>query len=400
MCRTANHSYSRGVSPRSRAWLQDHPTLVDSWCAAALLVVSVSVLAEDGVPDGRRWAAVVIVVLMTAPLALRRRAPMAVFVVIAGAAFVQWALRAPLGPADLALVVVLYTLAAHGGRRDALAATAVVLVGIAMGATRYHFGSIPGSLLGPAAIALAALALGDDLRNRRAYLAELEQHARRLEREREAETRAAVAAERSAVARELHDIVAHNLSVMVIQAEAATYAMDDDREEAERAMRAVTDTGRQALDEMRRLLDVLRPGEDERDRRPQPGLGEIADLVEGVRQAGVEVALSVEGEPRAVAPGVQLALYRIVQEALTNTLKHAGRGASGAVELRFDPASVSARVRDDGRSDGPTAPDERPGQGLVGMRERVAMYHGTLVSGPRPEGGFEVEASFPTRAGS
>ncbi len=275
---------------------------------------------------------------LAVPMASRRQAPTVVFLVIAAVALVQWAFAISLGPADLAILVALYTVAAHGERRDALVATAIVLVGIAMAATRFHFGETPGSFLGPPAIALAAVLLGDDLRNRRAYLAELEARTDRLEADREAEMRQAVTTERSAIARELHDVVAHNLSVMVIQAEAATYAIADDPDQAQHAMQAVTGAGRQALDEMRRLLDVLRPDGPGADRRPQPGLGEIPDLVDGVRQAGLDVELSVQGEPRAVAPGVQLALYRIVQEALTNTLKHAGRGAASEVELRFEPA--------------------------------------------------------------
>jgi signal transduction histidine kinase len=384
------------VSPRVRAWLNGHPTLVDAWCAGALFVLSASVIAREAGLQHGRWSALAIAAALIAPMAMRRRAPTAMFVVTAIVALVQWAFAIPLGPADLAILLALYTVASQGQRRNAVIATAVVLVGIAMAATRFHFGDTPGSVLGPAAIALTALLLGDDLRNRRAYLAELEARASRLEADREAEMRQAVAAERSAIARELHDVVAHNLSVMVIQAEAATYAIGDDPEQAEHAMRAVTGAGRQALDEMRRLLDVLRPDGPGRDRRPQPGLGEIPDLVDGVRQAGLEVELSVRGQPRPVAPGVQLALYRIVQEALTNTLKHAGRGAASEVELSFEPARVRARVTDDGRHDPWIAPAGGRGQGLVGMRERAAMYDGRLTTGPSSGGGFAVEVMFPT----
>ncbi len=384
------------MSPRVRAWLHRHPTLVDAWCAGALLVLSVSVIARSTRLEHGRWSALAIATALVAPMALRRRAPTVVFVITAVVALVQWAFAIPLGPADLAILVALYTVAAQAERRNALVATAIVLVGIAMAATRFHFGDTPGSFLGPAAMALTALLLGDDLRNRRAYLAELEARASRLEAEREAEMRRAVAAERSAIARELHDVVAHNLSVMVIQAEAATYAIDDDPGQAQHAMQAVTGAGRQALDEMRRMLDVLRPDGTAQDRRPQPGLGEIPDLVDGVRQAGLSVELSVLGEPRPVAPGVQLALYRIVQEALTNTLKHAGRGAASEVELRFDPTRVSARVTDDGRHSPWTPPPGGRGQGLVGMRERAAMYDGRLKTGPSSCGGFQVEVMFPT----
>jgi len=369
---------------------------VDSWCALALLLFSASVIGRSAALGRGRWLALPIAIALIVPLVLRRRAPTAVFVVTAIVALIQWAFAIPLGPGDLAILVALYTVAAHAERRDALAATAIVLLGIVMAATRFHFGEIPGSLLGPAAIALAALILGDDLRTRRAYLAELESRAERLEREREAETRRAVVEERAAIARELHDVVAHNLSVMVIQAEAASYSISEDPAQAQRAMRAVTDTGRQALDEMRRLLEVLRPDVANDARRPQPGLSEIPDLVDGVRQAGLAVELRIQGDPKPVAPGVQLALYRIVQEALTNTLKHAGRGAASAVELRFDLAQISARVSDDGQ------PSVRPrpgrGQGLVGMRERAAMYDGTLVTGPGPAGGFQVEVRFPVQA--
>ncbi len=254
--------------------------------------------------------------------------------------------------------------------------------------------------------ALLAWVLGDSMRYRRAYYASLEDRAARLERERDAQARIAAVAERARIARELHDVIAHNVSVMVVQADGASYALGTDPARAREALAAISATGRQALAEMRRLLGVLRREEDgaASERAPQPGIGELGELLDQARSAGLPVSFTVEGEPQPLPGGVALAAYRIVQESLTNTRKHAGPVASASVLLRYSPDAVVLTISDDGRGElGGAGPPGAPGHGLTGMRERVAVYGGSVTAGPRPGGGFEVVATLPltpVRAGA
>jgi signal transduction histidine kinase len=246
--------------------------------------------------------------------------------------------------------------------------------------------------------ALLAWVLGDSMRYRRAYYASLEDRAARLEAERDAQAKIATAAERARIARELHDVIAHNVSVMVVQADGASYAMDTDPARAREALAAISATGRQALAEMRRLLGVLRHEGDGANsvRAPQPGIGELGELLDQARGAGLPVSFTVEGDPQPLPGGVALAAYRIVQESLTNTRKHAGPVASASILLRYARDAVVLTISDDGWGDlGGTAPPGAPGHGLPGMRERVAVYGGSVTAGPRSGGGFEVVATLP-----
>lgn len=226
--------------------------------------------------------------------------------------------------------------------------------------------------------------------------AELRERAARLEREREAEARAAAAEERARIAREMHDVVAHSLSVMVIQAEAAEEMIGVDPGRARGPLAAVQDTGRAALAELRRTLGVMRRAEAP-ELAPQPGLAGLDRLARQVREAGLPVSVRVEGEPRPLPAAADLQAYRIVQEALTNALRHAGP-ARAEVLVRYDPGEVLVEVTDDGRGHDPAA--DPGGQGLVGMRERVAVVGGELTAGTRPEGGFAVVARLPTDDGA
>jgi signal transduction histidine kinase len=369
-----------------------YPLVVDSLLAAALFVVG-TVGTRGSLDPGR----VALFAAMGLPLAFRRAAPVTVFVVIAAAAFAQYTLDFGLQTVDLAILIAMYTVAAHRGRREALLVAGVVEVGAVLAAFRW---SAPhrhwAALLLISIVAAAGFLLGETMRVRRAYLAELEERAERLERERDQEAQIAVAAERQRIARELHDIVAHNVSVMVAQADGAGFAMDGDPAAARAAMNVVAQTGREALTEMRRLLGVLRDADSVDGKAPQPGVDQIVELVDRVRQTGLTVDLEVQGEPRPMAAGLQLAAYRIVQEALTNTIKHAGRTARARVELTFDADAIEVRVEDDGPSASlPPVPAIGTGQGLVGMRERAAIYGGAVSIGSRAAGGYEVVASFP-----
>jgi signal transduction histidine kinase len=243
-----------------------------------------------------------------------------------------------------------------------------------------------------------AWVLGDSMAHRRAYLAALEERAVRAEAERDAHAQVAAAAERARIARELHDVIAHNVSVMVAQADGGRYAFDAEPERSRQALAEIGSTGRQALSEMSQLLGVLRTGEEAAALAPAPGAAEITRLVAQAREADTDVGYAVEGAARPAPPGMSLALYRIVQEALTNVRKHAGPGAAATVTLRYDPAEVLVRVTDDGtgtsaRSAGPS------GQGLAGMRDRVGLYGGTLTAGPQADGGgFEAHSGFEVTA--
>jgi signal transduction histidine kinase len=235
--------------------------------------------------------------------------------------------------------------------------------------------------------------VGDTLRRRTARVVELEAHAAVLEREREEVSRRAVADERARIARELHDVIAHSVSVMVVQAAAARRILDSQPDAARTSLAAIENTGREALAEMRRLLGVMRR-EDAADdaKAPQPGLGRLEALVDDVRAAGLPVDLRIEGAVMALPPGVDVSAYRVVQEALTNALRHAG-GAHVSVVVRYRAEDVEVEVSDDGRSS--TGEPADGGRGLLGMRERVALFQGDLEAGPRPGGGFAVRARLP-----
>jgi signal transduction histidine kinase len=236
--------------------------------------------------------------------------------------------------------------------------------------------------------------VGDTLRRRSVQMVELQQRADDFEREREEESRRAVAEERARIARELHDIIAHSVSVMVVQAAAGRRVLDSQPETARASLEAIETTGRQALAEIRRLLGVLRrdDGPDEA-LVPQPGLAHVEALVDEMRRAGLPVELRVEGEPGPLPPGVDVSAYRVVQEALTNTLRHAGP-ARVSVIVRYGPDDVEVEVSDDGHGSS-AHPAPAGGQGLVGMRERVALFQGDFEAGPRAGGGFAVRARLP-----
>lgn len=217
---------------------------------------------------------------------------------------------------------------------------------------------------------------------------------RRIVREREIATREAVAAERAAIARELHDVVAHHMSVMVVQAGAARAMSGSDPAATAEALRQIEASGRTGLAEMRRLLEVLKAEEDGNGRAPQPGLARIDELLDAMRASGLPVEAVVEGSPQPLPPGVDLSAYRIVQEGLTNALRHAG-GASARVVVRYESDAVELEIADDGPGP-PEDPEASGGHGLIGMRERIRLFGGELEAGPRPGGGFLLRARLPS----
>jgi signal transduction histidine kinase len=367
-----------------------HPALRDVIPVVVIVVIGV------GTPFHGHGAPA-FTVAMALPLLWRRRAPVAVFGALAAVAFAQWCLGV-LAFGDAALLVALYTVASTQPARTTLVAAAVLEAGIVLAAVTWEpdDGGAVRAIVTLTALASAAGVLGINHRNRRALLASLEERAARLERERDQQGRLSAAAERSRIAREMHDIVAHNLSVMIALADGASYAVRDAPDRAEQAMQTASRTGRQALTEMRRLLGVLREEAGPQGLAPQPGLGEIDELVAQVRAAGVEVWLDVQGRaPETLPPGLQLAAYRIVQEALTNMLKHAGPTAHAAVALRHGPDALELEIADTGVGGEGEAP-AMEGGGLRGMRERAAVYDGDVTAGPAPGGaGWRVAARLP-----
>ncbi|WP_326660073.1 sensor histidine kinase [Streptomyces canus] len=337
------------------------------------------------------------------PLLWRRRKPVVAFGVIAAVFVLQWSLGAALR-ADVALFVALYSLALHGRLRQlpwacAAMAGAMVLVAVRVSSAV----SIGDALFFLLSTATAALALGLMVRIRRAQLAGLRDRAARLEIERDQRSRLATATERTRVAREMHDIVGHNLSVIITLADAGAYATDIAPERGKEALQLIGDTGRQALGELRRVLGVLRETADGPPDRPelspQPGIADIEALCATVRAAGLEVVYRTSGDVDTLDSGVQLTVYRIVQEALTNTLKHADPGTRVHLAVLVEDSRLTIRVLDTGPATPPGPPNEE-GHGLVGMRERAALYGGTVSAGPAGGGGWSVEAVLDLTPGS
>jgi signal transduction histidine kinase len=374
--------------------------LVDGMLAAVLLLGGVGPAFAKGMFIG-----IPLAFGLAVPVIFRRKYPVGAYATAVAAGGLQVVLGIRPAVTDVAILILLYTLAAYTPRRTSVWGLAVCLAGSVVGIVRWinltnH--GVLGWLIAGATLfagpALLAWVLGDSMRYRRAYYASLEDRAARLEAERDAQAQVAAVAERARIARELHDVIAHNVSVMVVQADGASYALDADPGRAREALAAISATGRQALAEMRRLLGVLRREEEggTSERAPQPGIGELGELLDKARGAGLPVSFTVEGEPQPLPGGIALAAYRIVQESLTNTRKHAGPVASASVTLRYSDAALVLAISDDGRGDlGGAAMPGATGHGLTGMRERVAMYGGSVAAGPRPAGGFEVVATLP-----
>jgi len=383
------------VMQRIRAVVRRHPRWADGGLAVLLALVNAPALAAAGVGvvDWLWFGAVHL------PLVWRRRAPVLVFwtvLVLAGAALTTSppAIVQGVYPESLALVAV-YAVARYRPRRHLWPAVAV-LEGILVAVAWQQDQPWTSLALGTSALAATVL-LGLTVSTRRAYLAELEERARRLERERDQQAQLAAATERARIARELHDIVAHNLAVMIALADGAAFTTTVAPERATDAMQQVSATGRQALAEMRRLLGLLRDGQPPQAPSglvPQPGLDDLDELVDQIRAAGVRVELTRQGTAGAWGPGAGLAVYRIVQEALTNTLKHAGPQASAQVRLCYTAAGVELEVTDDGagRPARAVAGTAAGGHGLAGMVERATSYGGEVQAGPRPGVGWRVWA--------
>jgi signal transduction histidine kinase len=336
---------------------------------------------------------IAVLALMVAPLVVRRIWPIPVFGVVAAASIgaALWYRHLLYGPA---LLIAVYTVAALRSQRAALVCAGLLEIAVVVGLVLLAGPKWWSDAIFLSGMVAAALGLGLYSATRRAYLAELHDRADRLERERDQQGALAAAAERARIAREMHDVVAHHLTVMVTLSEAAAAASASSPERAAEVMRSVSATGRRALADTRRLLGVLRqrPGQDPAAAlAPVPDLTQLDALIEEVRSAGLQTTLHVHGRAPDVPAGVQLTVYRLVQEALTNTLKHGGTGARATVYVRYLPGELRVDIDDDGA--GATAPHPAGvGGGLIGMQERIHAYGGDVRAGPRRPGGWNVSA--------
>jgi signal transduction histidine kinase len=364
-----------------RRFLAQKPMVLDVALSVALTGWALAYRVHGSLSDVRA----VVVLVMTMAIAWLRTAPLAVLAVeVVGVVLVR---NPVIWPEGVALLISAYAASFYSDRRLVVA---VLLVGVSAwllafsGTVRIPRGLIPLVLVAPVWLA------GTAMRRREQRAEASAERADRLEREREAVLRA----ERARIARELHDVVTHSVTVMVLQTGAARQIMTKDQQRLRELLESVETSGRSALEELRRLLGLLSDQDREAPLSPQPGVTEIPSLIEQVRQAGMDVELCAEGQPREVSGGVAIAAYRIVQEALTNVLKHAD-GASSRVLLGWREGAIELEILDNGSPDGVAEHDTRPGRGIVGMRERAEMYGGTLDAHPEPGRGFVVRARIP-----
>ncbi len=402
------------VTTRTARLPRPSPWLVDAVVTGALAVVGVAMLFVYTNPIGIEFRdgdalGIAIVAAATIPLMFRRRWPIAVGLITAAALLplTIWDYSAP--TAVVIILIAVYTAGNHADILGSLTVTAAhtgmsTAYSIATSARYPEQSQIDGASITINFLLLLGMwAIGRAVRNRRLYTAELEDRAQRLQSAGEAEVRAAITQERSRIARELHDVVAHHVSVMTVQAAGARRSLTRDPDRSAEVLLSVEATGRAALSEMRRVVGVLR-GPDDTDESddgaglsPQPGLAELGDLAEHMRAAGLPTTVAVDGEPGSVPIGVDVTAYRIIQEALTNTIKHAGP-STASVLVRYSSDEIRVTIADDGNGMAAALETHRKqskGHGLLGMRERVALYGGSLAVGPRQGGGFEVRARIP-----
>ncbi|MGH8933217.1 MAG: sensor histidine kinase [Egibacteraceae bacterium] len=381
----------------------------DRLLALAVTAGELGILAavDHHAAGGQLAAGTVIAVLTGLPLIYRRRAPFAAFLMIWLATLAHGVVGLHQLHFSFGLVIALYSLAAYGRRPAPLAGLAVVVAGtIAGGAALGAVAELPWVVVSVAAVWL----LGTFTRTRLLYIAEVEARADQAEREREQRARLAVVEERARIARELHDVLAHGVTVMLLQAGAARSKLRKDPDQADAALERVEDAARASLADLRSLLGLLSgepDGQNSEARLPQPDIADVEPLVEQFRTAGLPVRLEIDGRPRAVQGAVSVSAYRIVQEALTNALKHS-RPQQVRVGLGWDPDALRIEVSDDGEDEAPrggAAGGDRDGaqgagRGLVGMRERVKLLGGTITTGRRGDRGFAVRVKLPLEEAS
>lgn len=377
---------SMGLFEGARRIVNEHVRLADLGVASLVLALSTVWLAWSTYLS---WGTLVLQAALVAPLVWRRANPSAVFAATCALALVQWAVGYRL-VGDAALLVALYTVVVQCSRLRALLAAAVMEAGAVMAAVKWvPAGTVLRSFLFLSAMVVAAFFIGLTVRSGSRYMASLVERAERLERERDQQAAMATAAERARIAREMHDIVAHNLSVVVTLADAAATVAATDPGKATQVMEQVSEMGRQALHDMRATIGVLRT--DDLGLIPQPGLGQLKTLLDGVRATGLALEAISSGEPFPLGSAGELSVYRIVQESLTNTIKHSS-ATNARMELRYDFPDVHVFVTDNGAA--LHQENGGSGHGIEGMKERASLHCGTLSAGPVPGGGWAVGATL------
>lgn len=380
--------------------------MLDGLIAVTLWAVGLSEVAfgfhDGGIGQplsGPAPAEVAVVSALTLPLAWRRRRPLLALIVVAAALAAEPVFVSPGAPFLVGLVplLVLTFDAARGRARNAAMALTVTAGSIAVATAEVPAAQTAGEVTFTVGVVLGIWLAGRYAGQGHRRADRLSTYAARLESDQDRRAREAIAIERARIARELHDIVAHSVSVMGVQAGAARATLDTEPERTRQALQLIEATARDAIGDLRRLLGILRTEDDPSALAPQPGLGDLDRLLGQVRDAGLTVDVHVEGPPRPLPPGVDLAAYRIVQEALTNVVRHAGP-ATAEVHIRYNRHAVDVEVTDDGsrRASNPDAAATGCGHGLVGMRERAAVYGGSLDAGAIPGRGFRVRAVLPT----
>jgi signal transduction histidine kinase len=377
------------------AWLRKpSPLLVDVALAAGVAALQVATASVRSEADQHPVRSALFAAAIAAPLVIRRRWPL-----VALAAVLAIAFSSPVDvPFEFPMLIVIYTIGTIGSWEMAIAGSIVAVFG---GAAVYADGADvnTSNLIALTLESAVATVIGAYIGSRRRKVEELGKRAERLDRERELLAERAVAEERVRIAQELHDVVAHNVSLIVVQAQALGATVPDER--VSEATTGIADLGRQAMAEMHRTLKLLRANEDEAARRgPQPGLGDLEALLERTRAAGVRVELAVEGKPHELSQSADLSAYRIVQEALTNVVKHAdGAATTVTLNYRADGLELTISNRAGATPNGTAGADGAGRHGVVGMRERAALFGGTLTAGPRSDGGFEVHGLLPYSGG-
>jgi signal transduction histidine kinase len=383
------------------------PLVVDSLFAVAVFVLGLisqieisEVAPEMFAREPDLWARL-LTAAQTLPLALRRRYPRSIMLFVLSAFVIDRSLDYPSTFATAGIILAIHAVGSELDRKTSLRFGWSVAIFVAvftflgyLTVESVGFEDVGFTFLSTA----IPLALGREVYQRRQTLEQLEERAERAERARAEEAARAVAEERARIARELHDVVAHQMTVMTLQAEGARRIAKDSDARVLDALDTIRNAGHEALSEMRRMVGLLRTGPDDVDLEPQPGVDRLEELVGQMKEAGLTVELSREGTPRQLAPGIDVNVYRIVQESLTNVLRHGGPGATATVTLRYAPTSIEVDVADDGRGAASSLNGDGGGHGIVGMRERVALLDGQLRAGPRPGGGFEVHAMIPVSA--
>ncbi|MGW8975615.1 sensor histidine kinase [Streptomyces platensis] len=406
-------------------WYRKHPLAIDAVLAgAAFACILFGAVADPHGPHGPRFAAhepsvitVVLAALACAALVLRRRLPRTVLAATGSLTIIELVARSsdPRAPVAASAVIALYSLASRTDRPTTWRVGALTVVGLTAAAMLY--GPRPWYAqenIGIFAWTGMAAAVGDAVRSRRAFVSAIRERAERAERTREEEARRRVAEERMRIARELHDVVAHHIALVNVQAGVASHVMDNRPDQAKEALAHVREASRSALEELRATVGLLRQSDDPKaPTEPAPGLGVLDQLVDGFVRAGIPVDLDIPREPRPLPAAIDLTAYRVVQEALTNVHKHAGEGARATVRISHSDTTLTVTVLDDGagragipRQKGGDRPPVEPGgpgepedsgggHGLIGMRERVFALRGTVVTGPRAAGGFQVRVTLP-----